>query len=162
MAQSITELTTLSPNPSNYLLHYHKINEKHYFSLRNKGKNADPHFNFKSISDISINGIVFVTPEELITAFDTNFTASTAPELAPILFSHTPPVLNNGQNEIVDVAVVGAILGQGYVTLTTNLTAFQNTSINSFVIADDLVRVIIVNNTGGTINLPQLDFKYIK
>ena len=79
-----------------------------------------------------------------------------------ILFSHTPAVLNNGQNEIVDVAVVGAILGEGYVTLTTNLTAFQNTSVNAFVIADDLVRIIIVNNTGGTINLPQLDFKYIK
>jgi len=79
-----------------------------------------------------------------------------------ILFSHTPSVLNNGQNEIVDVAVVGAVLGTGYVTLTTNLTAFQNTSVNSFVIADDLVRIIIVNNTGGTINLPQLDFKYIK
>jgi len=86
----------------------------------------------------------------------------TAPELAPILFSYTPPQLANGQSDIVDVPVIGAILGQGYITLTTNLTAFQNTSVNAFVIADDLVRIIIVNNTGGTINLPTLDFKYIK
>ena len=86
----------------------------------------------------------------------------TAPELAPILFSYTPPQLANGQSDIVDVPVIGAILGNGYITLTTNLTAFQNTSVNAFVIADDLVRIIIVNNTGGTINLPTLDFKYIK
>ena len=83
MPQNITELTTLSPSPSNYILHRHYIDGKHLFSLRSKGKNADPHFNFKPLEAISINDEVFTDPVDLVTAFNENFNGGgTAPTLS--------------------------------------------------------------------------------
>jgi hypothetical protein len=73
MAQSIIELTKITPSASNYELHYKKLDRKHYFSLRAKGKNGEPYFTLKPLSAISINDVVFETPEELIEAFNENF-----------------------------------------------------------------------------------------
>jgi hypothetical protein len=74
MAQAI-ELTQITPSASNYELHYQKLEGKHYFSLRAKGKNGEPYFTLKPLSAISINDVVFETPEELIEAFNENFNA---------------------------------------------------------------------------------------
>jgi len=77
----------------------------------------------------------------------------------PIPFTYTPPTLNNGQQDIQDVPVAGALLvSSNIVSLQTNITAYQNCMVEQYVIADGLVRVIVTNQTGGTITLPTLSF----
>jgi hypothetical protein len=72
MSQSIIELTTLVPYPQYSILYYHQIDGGNYFSLRNKVTLAF-YFTFEKIENISINNIVYLTPQELVNAYNATF-----------------------------------------------------------------------------------------
>jgi hypothetical protein len=113
MAQSIIELTQITPSASNYELHYKKLDgNKHYFSLRAKGKNGEPYFTLKPLSAISINGVVFETPEELIEAFNENFSegeASPLPKLTLCAVSNNLITHNNTVPLLVDTLTLNNV-----------------------------------------------------
>lgn len=90
----ITELTSLSPNPKNYLLYHNIIDGKDLFSLKNKNIEGDNHFTFKPLNEISINNVVFSTAQELISAFNVNFNLG---ESTPQTSDHTQ-LTNIGAN----------------------------------------------------------------
>jgi len=72
--------------------------------------------------------------------------------------TYTPPSLDNGQEVIDDISVLGVLLSDFNVfSIEPSISSFDRILIDTKVIADDLVRIKIENQTGNdNIQLPPL------
>ena len=146
MAQAI-ELTQITPSASNYELHYQKLEGKHYFSLRAKGKNGEPYFTLKPLSAISINDVVFETPEELIEAFNENFNSGGETPLPTMNITEQVTYSDLGVDEDVDDATLFSAVSSYIQTLPTIVTIEEQQYHAIYLIELELRKFLQVNKT---------------
>jgi hypothetical protein len=73
-----------------------------------------------------------------------------------------PSIGPNGTT-VIDVTATGVALGTHIISWTplTTATTMDDLSLTFMVVADDLIRVVITNPTGGSIDPDSIDFEFV-
>ena len=92
-----------------------------------------------------------------------NWQAIATNSVIPITAVFTPSTHQNGQSLLEDVTVTGVELNNHYsLAIVTPLAHHEGIEITMMVVADDKVRVSIVNETGQELSLPALTISALK
>lgn len=73
------------------------------------------------------------------------------------------PSIGSNSTVLVDVAATGVALGTHIISWapTTTATTIDDLLITFMVVADDLIRIVFYNPTGGAINPDPIDFEFV-
>lgn len=81
----------------------------------------------------------------------------------PVSATFTAAVLNNSETDEQLVTMTGILLANdNLLSIKTDLSAYSQVDIRMMVVADNTVRVTVINNTGNTITLPTITISALK
>lgn len=86
------------------------------------------------------------------------------PTMSAYLVQYKPPILQNGQTLIEDIDLEGIVFGKHYDirVIAPPWDSYNGVSIQLNPVAQNLIRIVIVNETGEALELPELTISALK